>query len=95
LERREVETRESIVDAGIVVEEDGEILEGFAGPPDVGWDDGGFDDGEGFPDEPESDVGGGSGGFNGGGFPDEPESDTNSDTDDEFPDEPETHNEGS
>ena len=92
----EEEEREAIVDVGIAVEEDGEILEGFIGPPDGEWNDGGFDNGGGFPDEPESDVdgGGGGGGFNGR-FPDEPESDTNSDTDDEFPDEPEAHDEGS
>jgi hypothetical protein len=89
----EEEEREPIVDVGIAVEEDGEILEGFVGPRDGEWNDGVFDDGGGFPDEPESDVDGG-GGLDGR-FPDEPESDTNSDTDDEFPDEPETHDEGS
>jgi hypothetical protein len=95
-EPMEEEREPMVVDAGIAVEEDGEILEGFAGPLDGGWDDGGFDDGGGFPDEPESDVDGDGGGFGpNGGFPDEPESDTNSDTDDEFPDEPETHDEGS
>jgi len=89
---QEEEEREPIVDAGIVVEEDGEILEGFEGPSDEGSDDGGFDDGGGFPDEPESDMDS-DGGFNGR-FPDEPASDTNSDTDDEFPDEPEVHEDG-
>jgi hypothetical protein len=91
----EEEVRGPIVDAGIAVEEDGAILEGFADPLNGGWDDGGFDDGGGFPDEPESDVdGGGDGGGLNRRFPDEPESDMNNDSDDEFSDEPGVHDEG-
>jgi hypothetical protein len=54
-EEEEEEAREPMIDADIAIEEEGEILEGFAGSLDEGdWDDGGFDDGGGFPDEPES-----------------------------------------
>jgi len=90
------EERELMVDVGIAVEEDGEILEGFAGLSGGGYEeDWGFNDGGGFPDEPESDNDSGNGGDFNGGFPDEPESDTNSDTDDGFLNEPEAHDDGS
>jgi len=85
-----------MVDTDIVMEEDGEILDGFASLLDGGgWDNRRFDDGGGLPDELESDVdSGGDGCFNEG-FPDELESDTNSDTDDGFSDKPDSHDEGS
>jgi len=75
------------IDGGIMVEEDGEILENFAGPLIREWD-GGFDGG--FYEEPEPN---GNDGFDGR-FPDEQESDTNDDFGDGF-NGPEAYDDGS
>jgi hypothetical protein len=91
MEEKEEEEREPMVDMGVAMEEDGEILEGFAGSLGGEWDGEDFDDGGGFPDEPESDMDGGGGGFHER-FPDEPESDVDvgGGFNEGFPDEPES-----
>ena len=92
------------IDMGIIIEEDGEILENFAGPLDGEWDagfDGGFADalemnenggfdGE-FADELDTDI---NDGFDGG-FQDAPELHMNDDVGDEFSNAPDVHDNGS